>query len=229
MKNFSLKIDLNWRAYLAEFLGTFFVVLVSLGVFFGDISTGLVGALGTGFAFAFSYMVMVFATIHVSGGHLNPAISLSLWFAKRLKGLDLVFYVLFQFLGGFLAAVVLFLLFGGNFLGAAFFGVGADVSLQKAVVVEAVASFILVFVYFSTLVDRRGLRNFGPLALGATTLALYLFSLPFVGGIINPVQALGPAVVANSYSNLFIFLIGPFTGSLFGLAYEWLFIGKSKK
>ncbi len=229
VKNFFLKINLNWRAYLAEFLGTFFMVLISLGTVLGDISTGLVGVLGIGFAFAFSYMVMVFATIHISGGHLNPAISLSLWFSKKLKGLDLLFYVFFQFLGGFLAAVFMFLLFGPNFAGAAVFEVLGDISLQKAVLAEALASFVLVFVYFSTLVDRRGPVSFGPFALGAATFALFLFSFPFVGGVINPAQAFGMSVVSNSYSNLLIFLIGPFCGSLFGLVYEWLFVGKMKK
>lgn len=220
----------NWRAYVAEFLGTFVFILVSLGAVLADSLFGEIGLLGIAVAAGFSYMAMVFATVSISGGHLNPAISFSLWFSQKLAAKDLIFYTLAQFLAGIASVLVLSYIFsvGANdfAFGAA---IGQDVTLQKIVVTEAIFGAILTFVYFATMVDRRGPTSFGPLALGLVVSLAILVAAPVSGGVINPARALAPAVISGSYGGLLAWTIGPYVGSLFGLVYEFLFLRKVKQ
>lgn len=241
--NFPLA-SLNWRAYVAEFLGTFVFIFVSLGAALADLLFGDIGPLGIVTAAGFSYVAMVFATVSVSGGHLNPAISLALWFVGKIGAIDLIFYSLAQFLAGFAAVLSLLYIFSanfGDFTPGALLGQG--VTLQQIVVAEAIFGAILIFVYFATMVDkqslwssptesvaglRRGPTSFGPIALGLVVMCAILVAAPVSGGIINPAKALAPAVISNSYSELLAWIIGPYVGSLFGLVYEFLFLRKKK-
>lgn len=225
-----LFVSFNWRAYVAEFLGTFVFILVSLGAVLADSLFGEVGLLGIAVAAGLSYMAMVFATVSTSGGHLNPAISLSLWFSQKLAAKDLIFYTLAQFLAGFAAVLALSYIFSasaGDF--ALSVAILQDVTLQKIVVTEAIFGAILTFVYFATMVDRRGPTSFGPLALGLVVCFAILVAAPVSGGVINPARALAPAVISSTYGGLLAWTVGPYVGSLFGLVYEWVFFRKGKR
>lgn len=221
--------NLNWNAYFAEFFGTFVVCLVTLGTVLNNSVLGEIGTLGIAIAYGFSYCAMVFATVAISGGHLNPAVSLSLWFARKLSSVDTAFYIVAQFLAGFAAVGILIYIFGTLVDPTqSFVPIAASISLQKAVVVEAVATAVLIFTYFATMVDRRGPSSFGPLALGLVVVALVLFASPISGGLINPARALAPLLFSDSYSELAVWIIGPFTGSLVGLGFEQIFLKKSR-
>ena len=227
-KNILAQIISGWRAYLAEFLGTFVFVFVSLGAVLADSLFGEIGILGIALAAGLAYGAMVFATVGISGGHLNPALSLSLWFAQKLAAVDLIFYTLAQFLAGFAAVLALAYIFSA---GASDFSLGAtlgQVTVQKIAVAEAIFAAILTFVYFATMVDRRGPTSFGPLALGFVVIFAILVAGPVSGGVINPARALAPAVISNSYSELLPWIVGPYVGSLFGLVYEFVFLRKGK-
>lgn len=218
----------SWRSYLAEFLGTFIFVFVSLGAVLTNNLLGEIGVLGIALASGFAYIAMIFATVHLSGGQLNPAITLSLWLVKKLNTQDAFFYILAQFIASFAAAGVLFYVFGKASLD---FSLGAQIlgdtiSLQKAVVVEAILTSVLIFTYFATMTDRRGPVSFGPFAVGLVVFVSFLVAGPISGGSINPARVLGAAVISKSYSELSIWLVGPFTGSLFGLVYDFLFLKK---
>ena len=242
-KNILAQIISGWRAYLAEFLGTFVFVFVSLGAVLADSLFGEIGILGIALAAGLAYGAMVFATVGISGGHLNPALSLSLWFAQKLAAVDLIFYTLAQFLAGFAAVLALAYIFSA---GASDFSLGAtlgQVTVQKIAVAEAIFAAILTFVYFATMVDKQSLRSspaspdaglrrgptsFGPLALGFVVIFAILVAGPVSGGVINPARALAPAVISNSYSELLPWIVGPYVGSLFGLVYEFVFLRKGK-
>jgi aquaporin TIP len=226
-KNFFSSVTSNFRAYLAEFLGTFVLVAVSLGIAASDNLYGNVGALGLAAGTGLIYVSMVFATVHLSGGHLNPAITLSLWLVKKVNSADMIFYLAAQFLAGFAACLFLIFIFGRS----ADFSLGFETlkegfSVQNAVLVEALGTAVLVFAYFATLVDRRGPGSFAPLVLGLVILSFSLFGATISGGFANPAIAVGPAVFSQSYSELSAWIIGPFTGSLFGIIYEFLFVKK---
>ena len=227
-KNILAQIISGWRAYLAEFLGTFVFIFVSLGAVLADSLFGEIGILGIALAAGLAYGAMVFATVGISGGHLNPALSLSLWFAQKLAAVDLIFYTLAQFLAGFAAVLALAYIFSA---GASDFSLGAilgQVTVQKIAVAEAIFAAILTFVYFATMVDRRGPTSFGPLALGFVVIFAILVAGPVSGGVINPARALAPAVISNSYSELLPWIVGPYGGSLFGLVYEVVCLRKGK-
>ena len=221
----------DWRVYLAEFLGTFVVVLTICGVTLSNIFYGDVGILGIAFASGLVYAAMMFATVHLSGGHLNPAITLALWLTQKIKGATAFFYVFSQLLASFAAAGIIILIFGKNALEFSLGGpvVSSGVSLENALIVEATLTVILVFVYFATLVDRRGPVSFGPLVVGFVYLVSGIFAISLSGASLNPARALGPAVISRSFDTLMIWIVGPLAGSLFGIVYEFVFLRKGKK
>ena len=221
----------GWRAYLAEFLGTFVVVFVICGTTLSNIFYGDFGVLGIALASGSAYAGMMFAMLKFSGAHFNPAVTLALWLAQKIKGSLAFFYILAQISAGFAAAGVLFWIFGSEArefsLGGPVLGVG--VSLQAAVVIEALLTAILVFVYFAMTVSRNSSASFSPIAVGAIYTISVFFAGSLTGGTINPAKVLGPLVISGSYNNIAIWIIGPAAGSIFGIVYDFLFLRKGKK
>jgi len=216
---------------MAEFLGTFAFVLISSGVVLADIFYGEIGRLGIGLSIGFSYGALVFITAHLSGGYLNPAITLSLWLAQKLPGLRSCVFILLQIFASFLAAIVLFYIFGQNSLQLSLGGpiLGVNVNAQIGVAVEAILTSILIFAVFGTMIDRGGPVSFGPLVLGFILTATTILALPISGAAMNPARAIGPLVLSRNFESLVIWIVGPAAGSLFGLVYDLLFIKKFKK
>lgn len=221
----------DWRAYCAEFLGTFvFVFVASLSVLANNFY-GEVGTLGIALATGLVIAAMVFATVHISGGHLNPAVTLALWLTQRISTVSAIFYILAQLLASFAAAFSLYLIF---FDRAMKFSLGGPVlesgiTLQTAVTLEAILTAILVFVVFATMVDKRGPVSFGPIVVGLVVIAASIAAGPMTGAALNPARALGPLVVSRHFDSLPVWIIGPFAGSLFGIVYDFVFLKKSKK
>ena len=222
---------LPWRAYVAEFLGTFVFVFLTCAAVLANELTVDIGTVGIALTAGFSYAAAVFATVSISGGNLNPAVSVGLWLAGKIASSVLVFYVAAQILASILAAWLLYLIFGDSglkfFLGAP--ALGNDVTLTTALIVEAVASAILIFVYFATLVDKRGPVSFGPLVLGLVITAATIFAFSISGAAFNPARAVGPALILRSYDFLVIYAVGPLIGSLFAIIYDFLFLKSFRK
>lgn len=220
-----------WRAYLAEFLGTFVFVLISCGAVLSYIFYGEIGLVGVALAGGLSYAAMMYSTVHLSGGHLNPAVTLASWLAQKTSGATAVFYVCSQILASFAAAGLLLYIFGNKAAEFSLGGpvIGADIEVSRALAVEVVLSAILVFSYFATMIDRHGPTSFGPLVVGLVVVAATLVLLPITGASINPARAIGPAVISQVYGSLAVAVIGPLTGSLVGIVYDWLFLRKGKK
>lgn len=216
---------------MAEFLGTFVFVLIACGSVLVNIFYGEIGPLGIALASGLAIAAMMFVTIHLSGANLNPAVSLALWLSQKLTGTKLIFYTICQILAGFAAAALLVLIFGQESLKFRLGGpgIGAGVSVQAALIVEAVLTAILVLVIFATVVDKRGPVSFGALAAGLIVVAASIFGSAISGAVLNPARAIGPLVLSGSYNDLAVWLVGPATGSLFGVVYDFLFLGKGKK
>ncbi len=221
----------DWRSYIAEFLGTFLFVLITGGTTIANFLYGDIKTLGLALTIGFSYTALLFATVHIGGGYLNPAVTIALWLVKKLEGAKALFFLIAQILASFAAGGVLLLIFGGTakqvFLGAPALGVNVDIT--TAVLVEAILTAGLVFAVFSTMVDRRGPVSFGPITLGLFTVAATILALPITGAGFNPARSIGPAVLSNSTNSLAVFIIGPLAGSLFALVYEVVFLRKHKK
>ncbi|OGD85633.1 hypothetical protein A2164_02225 [Candidatus Curtissbacteria bacterium RBG_13_35_7] len=221
----------DWRAYIVEFLGTFFFVFISCAIVLVDHFYGGIGILGKALAIGFCYSALIFMTVQLSGGYLNPAITIALWLVQKLSGVKTTFFLLTQIAASFSAGGAAMLIFGDlareATLGAPVLGL--NVSLSQAVLIEAIFTAIIVFAVFTTMIDRRGPVSFGPLVLGIMLVSLSLVAMPVSGAGLNPARVLGPLVLSNSTNTLAVWLIGPITGSLFGVIYDLVFLKKSKK
>ncbi|CAM6061656.1 unnamed protein product [Sphagnum tenellum] len=218
------------KGALAEFISLFLFVFIGAGsvlsyekvhVGVTDASGLIVVALAHGFALA----VLVAATANISGGHVNPAVSLGLALAGQITIIRLVLYWIAQILGAIAGAWVLQLVSTGEVVPIHTVGVGE--SLWGAVLIEIVLTFTLAFVVFATAADpKKGpIGTIAPLAIGFTVLAGILVAAPFSGASLNPARSLGPAVVAWNWTNQWVYWVGPFIGAaIAALIYDGLFL-----
>lgn len=222
---------MNYRALVAEFIGTFALIFVGVmsiaaftevGLSKGNASATLVGvALAHGLTIA----CLASATAGVSGGHLNPAVTLGLFVGKKIEAIPAAAYILFQLLGAWAgAALANWTLSTSSLvpakLGAA--GLNESVTLGQGVVLEAVATFFLVFVVYGTAVDKRA-PKVGALFIGLTVTLGILFCGPFTGAAINPARWFGPAMVMRNFENAAVWTAGPLLGGLLaGLIYAYV-------
>ena len=222
---------LPWRSYLAEFLGTFIFVLLSCWVLITKFLYAGINNLEVAIVIGFSYAACVFATANLSGGFLNPALTLALWLSQKLSGVKAVFFIVAQILASFAASLLLLLIFGTDAAKLGFGGptLGTGVSLQTAVLVEAVMTASIVFVTFATMVDKIDPASFGPLVLGLIVVGETIAALPVSGAAFNPARAIGPAVLSRSFDTLAVWIIGPLSGSLVAVIYELVFLRNGTK
>jgi len=221
---------------LAEFIGTFTVVFVAAGAICADQylrATGQTGAglLGSALAYGLAVAVMVTAVGHVSGAHLNPAVTIGCWVTKRLGTLQSIGYGIAQLLGSLAAAYSISAILPESAWRPVSLGapdLASDFTRMHGMVLEAVLTFILVFVMFASIVDDKGaFRRIAGLAIGFTVSANYLVGEPFTGAAMNPARAFGPALALNPHhwQNHGVYWIGPlFGGVLAGVIYDRLFL-----
>lgn len=229
------------RPLIAEFVGTFALIFVGIGAIFhmGRL-TNNAGLLTIALAHGLTIAVMVSATGHISGGHLNPAVTIGVFTAGRMRAGQVVPYIVAQLAGATVAGLFCLLLFGAMGNSAQFGkevvqqgtpqlsqlvlntgGAGGQtpVSFAQGVVVEAILTFFLVFVVLGTAVDPRG-PKMGGLAIGLTITLGILFGGPLTGGAINPARTFGPALVSGFWKDHLVYWIGPLLGGVVaGLVY----------
>jgi MIP family channel proteins len=217
-----------WKSALAEAVGAFTLIFVGAGSImaadFARVGAGLVGiALAHGLAIG----TMVSATAHISGGHLNPAVTGAFVVTGRMPAGAGIAYVIAQLLGASVAAFFLTAVFPQTVrittaLGTPALGFG--VSQGTGIVVEAILTFFLVFVVFGTAVDPRGPRAAGGLFIGLAIAMDILIGGPLTGAAMNPARAFGPALFAGAWTNHWVYWIGPLLGGAAGgLLYNSIF------
>jgi aquaporin TIP len=210
----------TWQAVFAELIATLLFVFVGAGsvVVIGGVSDsgGLVSvALAHGLAIA----VLVAAIARISGGHINPAVTFGAVITGRMKLSTGVLYVAAQLAGAVIGALLLEAALVGEIegnLGAHSLNLNALDGKGAGVMVEAVLTFILVFAVFATAMDPRGMANLAPMAIGLAVLVDHLVGVPLTGASMNPARSFGPALVADAWSNHWVYWLGPLTGG--GLA-----------
>jgi aquaporin Z len=220
---------------LAEFLGTFWLVLGGCGsaVLAAKFPQTGIGFLGVAFAFGLTVLTMAYAIGHVSGCHLNPAVSFGLFMGGRFKGSDLPVYVLAQVLGGIVAAVVLYFIASGRTGFDLSGGLAANgyaehspggYSLGAGFLCEAVMTFMFLTVILGA-TDGRAPKGFGPIAIGLCLTLIHLISIPVTNTSVNPARSTGPAVLVGGWalSQLWMFWVAPLIGAgLAGLGYRFV-------
>jgi aquaporin NIP len=187
----------DWRRYAAEALGTFALVAVGPGAVMVAASTHAFGGSGVALAFGLVVTIVVAATGHLGGAHINPAVTIGFWSVRRFPGRDVLPYIVAQCLGAVAASVALGWILGpiGNF--------GATVpalSVGRSFAVEAGYSGLLAFVIMGVATDARTPPSVAPFAIGATVFAGALVTGPLTGGSFNPARSLGPAVAGNVWT-----------------------------
>jgi aquaporin Z len=220
------------KKYLAEFIGTFTLVLFGCGT--AVVAGDQVGTAGIAFAFGFALIAMAYGIGPISGCHINPAVSLGAFIAKRMDGKDLVGYVVGQMLGAIAGAGILLLIMSGIEGGydAGVSGLGqngwggdySDYGLSSALVFELVATFLFVVVILGATQAGAPVQIAG-LAIGIALVVIHLLGIPITGTSVNPARSLGPAIFVGgkALSQLWLFLVIP---SVAGILSGVLFRGK---
>ena len=203
------------RTLLAEFIGTFGLVFIGAGAVVVDAAkNGALGLVGIALAHAVVLSVMVTATMNISGGHCNPAVTIALWMANKIEGLRAVQYILVQLAAGVAAALLVKSLFpamAGEVTGYGIPRVAGDITLGGAILIEAVLTFFLVSAVFGTAVSSEA-PKVGGFGIGLVLLFDILAGGPLTGAAMNPARAFGPALVANDWHAHAAYWIGPILG-----------------
>jgi len=218
------------KQYGAEFFGTFWLVLGGCGsavvsAAFPNVGIGL---LGVSLAFGLTVLTMAFAIGHISGCHLNPAVSIGLWAGGRFPAKEIVPYVIAQVLGGLAAGGVLYLIASGKpgfdlAAGFASNGYGAHspggYSMVAALVTEVVMTMMFLLVILGA-TDKRAPQGFAPIAIGLCLTLIHLISIPVTNTSVNPARSTGVAVFVGGWAiaQLWVFWVAPIVGSLLGAA-----------
>jgi MIP family channel proteins len=211
------------RRSAAEGLGTFAVVFVGISSlasnYYPDTGTDL---LNSALAHGLMLAVMVSATMAISGGYLNPAVTVGLLVARRLTLQTALAYVASQLLAGVLAALLLKALIPTSIAKAILLGtprIGANISFGDALAYELVLTFFLVSAVFGTCVTPNGARG-GALGIGLVLAAGMMAGGPISGGVMNPARAFGPALVSRIWTGQAIWWVGPIAGAILA-AFVW--------
>ena len=227
---------------VAEFIGTFWLVLGGCGsaVLAAAFPNVGIGLLGVSFAFGLSVLTMAFAIGHISGCHLNPAVSLGLVVGGRFKSSELVPYVIAQVAGAVIAAAVLYFIASGqtgfDLMASGLASNGyADhspgkYSVAAGFVTEVVMTFMFLIIILGA-TDDRAPKGFAPIAIGLGLTLIHLISIPVTNTSVNPARSTGPALIVGGWAlqQLWLFWIAPLIGAaLAGVAYRWLGTAKRK-
>jgi aquaporin Z len=221
----------------AEFIGTFWLVFGGCGsaVLAAAFPNVGIGLLGVSFAFGLTVLTMAYAIGHISGCHLNPAVSVGLLVGKRFPAKDLLPYVLAQVAGAIAAAGVLYLIASGKdgfSLAGGFASNGyADhspggYSLVAALVAEVVLTAVFLFVIMGS-TDKRAPQGLAPIAIGLCLTLIHLISIPVTNTSVNPARSTGPAIFVGDWalSQLWLFWVAPILGAAIG-AFVYSFVAQ---
>jgi aquaporin Z len=224
----SVKEDNFMKIYFAEFLGTFWLVLGGCGsavlaAAFPDVGIGL---LGVALAFGLTLLTMAYAIGHISGCHLNPAVSVGLWVGGRFPANQLLPYIVAQVLGAVVAGGVLYLIASGKAgfdvsAGFASNGYGAHspggYSLFAALVTEVVMTMMFLFVILGA-TDKRAPQGMAPIAIGLCLTLIHLISIPVTNTSVNPARSTGVAIYVGDWAlaQLWLFWLAPIVGAALG-------------
>jgi aquaporin Z len=219
----------------AEFIGTFWLVLGGCGsavlaAAFPDVGIGL---LGVSFAFGLTVLTMAFAIGHISGCHLNPAVSIGLWAGGRFNASELLPYIIIQVAGAIAGAGVLYLIASGKTgfelsSGLASNGYGehspGGYSLASCLLAEVVMTFMFLMIILGA-TDKRAPQGFAPIAIGLGLTLIHLISIPVTNTSVNPARSTGPALLVGDWATaqLWMFWVAPIIGAVIaGFVYRFL-------
>jgi len=218
---------------LAEFIGTFWLVLGGCGsavlaAAFPEVGIGL---LGVSLAFGLTVLTIAYSLGHISGAHLNPAVTIGLWAGGRVEGKTILPYVISQVLGGIAAAAVLFVIATGNGAdigGFAANGYGEHSPGQYSLVAAIVTEFVMTFMFLIVILgatDDKAPKGFAGIAIGLALTLIHLISIPITNTSVNPARSISQALFVGDWAlaQLWMFILIPVLGAMAaGVVYKYL-------
>ncbi len=218
-------MSLSKRAF-AEFIGTFWLVLGGCGsAVLAAAFPGLgIGFVGVALAFGLTVLTMAYAIGHISGCHLNPAVSFGLWAGRRFPGSELLPYIIAQVIGAIVAAGLLYLIASGREGFDIAGGLASNgfaehspggYSLLACLITEVVLTFMFLIVILGA-TDKRAPAGFAPIAIGLCLTLIHLISIPVTNTSVNPARSTGPAIFVGDWalSQLWLFWLAPILGAI---------------
>ncbi len=222
------------KKFSAEFIGTFWLVLGGCGsaVLAATFPGVGIGFVGVSMAFGLTVLTIVYALGHISGAHLNPAVSVGLWMSGRFNAKELLPYIIAQVLGGIAAAAVLYVIVTGNGSEIGSFAANGygdhspgGYSLLAALVCEVVMTFMFLLIIIGA-TDERAPKGFAGLAIGLALTLIHLISIPVTNTSVNPARSISQAIFVGDWalSQLWLFILAPLVGAaLAGIVYKLVF------
>lgn len=219
------------KKFIAEFLGTFWLVLGGCGsaVLAASFPEVGIGLLGVSLAFGLTVLTIAYSLGHVSGAHLNPAVSIGLLVGGRFSGKDLLPYIMAQVIGGIAAAGVLYVIVTGNGSSIGNFAANGygeyspgGYSLTAAFVTEVVMTFFFLIIILGA-TDSRAPKGFGGIAIGLALTLIHLISIPVTNTSVNPARSISQALFVGGdvLGQLWLFILAPIIGAaLAGIVYK---------
>lgn len=220
------------KKYMAEFFGTFWLVVGGCGsaVLAAGFPNVGIGLLGVALAFGLTVLTIVYSLGHISGAHLNPAVTMGLWIGKRISGKDVLPYIVSQILGALAAAGVLYIIVTGN--GSAIGNFAANgyaehspgnYNLTAAIVTEFVMTFMFLLIILGA-TDERAPKGFAGIAIGLALTLIHLISIPVTNTSVNPARSISQAIFVGGWaiSQLWLFILVPILGAITaGIVYSY--------
>ena len=200
---------------IAEFVGTFALIFIGAGA----VAIGAGGLIGAAFAHGFVVIAFIYAYGHISGTHINPAVTLGFLIAGEIEFVVAVGYWIVQFLGGTLGAVLLNVVLpdpgdlGVTILTTEANGGTFTVTATQGLIIEIILTFFLINTIFNTAVSGKA-GNFAGLAIGLALMFCIVMGGPLTRASLNPARTLGPAIVSGNYADLWLYFVGPFVGAI---------------
>jgi MIP family channel proteins len=230
-------VEHAWQKALAEFVATFALIFIGCGaVIVAGPSIGGSGLVGVALAHGLVLFVMVSVIGHISGGHVNPAVTIGAWVTGQIKTGMAGLYIVAQLAGATFGALLLRAavpesLWKPSFLGSPTVAHAGGITNAKAVIIEAILTFFLVFAVYGTAIDDRGpFSKIAGLSIGLVLTFDILMGGPFTGAAMNPARAFGPMLASGHWTDWWVYWIGPIGGSIVAAAVYWFgFLGGREK
>jgi aquaporin NIP len=207
--------------YLAEVIASFALVFFGTGaIVMNEASNGQIGNLGIALAFGAIVCIMILSLGHISGAHMNPAVSIAFWILRKLTFKELIVYLIAQLIGGIIASIVLRLLFSETItLGESL----PSGSIWQSFFLELILSFFLMFVILFMNNQRREIKQFAAFAIGGTVFIEALIAGPICGASMNPMRSIAPALINANTVHLWAYIAAPIIGMILAIGCSKMF------
>jgi aquaporin NIP len=207
------------RKYLAEIIGTFAMVFCGTGAIIINQQTGgVVTHAGVAITFGLIVSAMIYALGDISGAHLNPAVTVAFWVAKRFPAKEIIPYITSQSIGALIASFTLKFLFPANEMLGSTLPAGSS---MQSFVLELILTFILMFVIIHVASGSKEQGMFAGLAIGSVVLLEAMFAGPICGASMNPIRSIAPAIASGHLEHIWIYMLAPVSGAILAV-FSWM-------